>query len=276
MKEFALKLVNFNDLSFDSKEEALREITIMTSFKHPFILQFHSFFFHDFPQKTGGQMNYLVMVLDLCKGSLDKEHKKYSSDQKYDFIMQLCIALHHLHNKKYIHRDVKPANQLIGVDGISKLSDFGLSKLCQNFTRSKVGTPVCLAPEIIAGSQYDQRTDVWATGITAYFLQTGQYPFMGGTRPEINRKISNIFYDESAMKGSKLEIFTKAFFKQQDKRPFFADFLKQNKDDVLRMLKDASHIIFTDFPDLFNTMAVQNQKLNASQMDVWLQQNKNK
>jgi hypothetical protein len=76
----------------------------------------------------------------------------------------------YLHAKKKIHRDVKPQNILVGDAGIPKLADFGIAgQLGGDRTRTDtmIGTPYFLAPEIIVNeSGYNERVDVWATGIS--------------------------------------------------------------------------------------------------------------
>jgi serine/threonine-protein kinase len=85
-----------------------------------------------------------------------------------------------------VHRDVKPENALITVDGVVKVADFGLAHALAEarMTQSPgtvTGTVHYLAPEQIQGEPADPRTDLYALGIVAYELLTGHTPFTGET-----------------------------------------------------------------------------------------------
>lgn len=99
---------------------------------------------------------------------------------------QLCIALAAVHARGIIHRDLKPANILRlshpGDDDAIKLLDFGIAKsMVGEHTLTAVGevigTPSYMAPEQILGEAVDHRTDLYAVGVLAYQLLTGQLPF---------------------------------------------------------------------------------------------------
>ena len=78
---------------------------------------------------------------------------------------------------------------------VFQLIDFGLSKAWNSSSDplvTYVGTPVYMAPEIIRGQPYDEKIDVWAIGVLAYFLSTqGKYPFPGITKDVVDNKILN-------------------------------------------------------------------------------------
>ncbi|MEW6530995.1 MAG: protein kinase [Thermodesulfobacteriota bacterium] len=96
------------------------------------------------------------------------------AQQALDFILQLCSGLEHAHQKGIIHRDIKPGNILIQGDERVKLVDFGFA--CQPGTRldEVAGTVHYMAPEQIRADTVDERTDVYALGITAYEMVTGE------------------------------------------------------------------------------------------------------
>ena len=98
-------------------------------------------------------------------------------------ISQVCNAIRFMHKKGIVHRDVKPENVMLKFKGdLShvKLIDFGMSKLFspgENMTKSRLGTPGYIAPEVIQGKGYDVAVDMWSLGISTYILLCGYMPF---------------------------------------------------------------------------------------------------
>src|SRR6266540_1302180 len=90
------------------------------------------------------------------------------------------------HRRGVIHRDVKPANVLIGRDGDALLADFGIAKIYENTLQltgegTMVGTPAYMAPEQLQGKRVDARTDIYALGVVLYQALTGECPFVAET-----------------------------------------------------------------------------------------------
>jgi serine/threonine-protein kinase 11 len=106
------------------------------------------------------------------------------ASQVADIIFQACSGLLAMHRRGIVHRDVKPGNMLLNVDGKLKMSDFGVAEFLDryniedNVTRTS-GSPAFQAPEIAKGDdEYSgMKVDVWALGVSAYQLLTGSIPF---------------------------------------------------------------------------------------------------
>lgn len=103
-------------------------------------------------------------------------------DLAVDVLVQAARGLGAAHAAGVIHRDVKPSNLILSPGGTLKVTDFGLAKSSSSdsgatIVGSLIGTPDYMSPEQCRGQGVDARTDVYALGLTAYFLLTGKKPF---------------------------------------------------------------------------------------------------
>jgi serine/threonine protein phosphatase PrpC len=99
--------------------------------------------------------------------------------QWQDLAERLLRAVGMLHRRQILHRDIKPENLLLGDDGELRLLDFGLAYcpgLSEDQPSALPGTPSYIAPEAFRGEAPTPQQDLYAVGVTLYFLLTGQYP----------------------------------------------------------------------------------------------------
>lgn len=100
-----------------------------------------------------------------------------------DYAIQTARGLAHAHARGIVHRDVKPANLIVGASGRVEIVDFGLAKWkgASTLTHDGVtpGTVSYMSPEQIQGKELDHRTDIWALGVVLYEMITGRPPFRG-------------------------------------------------------------------------------------------------
>jgi serine/threonine protein kinase len=105
------------------------------------------------------------------------------ADRAVPLLAALLDALATAHEHGVLHRDVKPGNVLFTADGTPKLVDFGiaLSGDGDDLTETGIvlGTPVYLAPERLAGDPATPQSDIYAMGVVAYEMLTGERPFRG-------------------------------------------------------------------------------------------------
>jgi serine/threonine-protein kinase len=133
-----------------------------------------------------GNLHYFVM--EYVSGTTIKqeleEGKVYSEKEAVEIVLQIAQALQHAHRRGLIHRDVKPANIILTLDGVAKLADLGMARDTEDKVLAKaekgltIGTPYYISPEQIHGREdIDVRADIYALGATLYHMVTGQPPF---------------------------------------------------------------------------------------------------
>lgn len=93
---------------------------------------------------------------------------------------QCCDALQYMHSKHVVHRDLKSQNIFLTEAGMVKLGDFGIACVLDNtaaMTRTTIGTPSHLSPEVCDGKPYGTKADIWSLGVVFYELLALKLPF---------------------------------------------------------------------------------------------------
>ena len=110
-------------------------------------------------------------------------------------IARVADALHYAHRQNVVHRDIKPANIMYDpqTDEL-KITDFGIARLTDT-SRTKtgivLGTPSFMSPEQLEGRNLDGRSDLFALGVSLFFLLTGQLPFRADSMTRLMHKIAS-------------------------------------------------------------------------------------
>jgi serine/threonine-protein kinase len=108
----------------------------------------------------------------------------FSPSRMVHLLAQMARGLDYAHERKVVHRDIKPGNIMILPGDRVKLMDFGIAKipgLDTTQTGIFLGSPSYTAPEQIVGSSVDHRADIFSLGIVAFEMLTGALPFPGDT-----------------------------------------------------------------------------------------------
>jgi|GEM_PF-3333240 len=139
--------------------------------------------------EIGGGEDTMWMVMEHIEGRTLAERMEEGVDTgtALQILDDICEALGFAHANGVIHRDIKPSNILIDPAGRARVVDFGLARVHVDQTRLQTsrarGTPGYAAPEQITGEDVDERTDIYALGVLAYNLLTGQIPSPGSGPP---------------------------------------------------------------------------------------------
>ncbi|MBS4961300.1 MAG: Stk1 family PASTA domain-containing Ser/Thr kinase [Clostridiales bacterium] len=134
---------------------------------------------------TDGNINYIVMEYvhgdTLKKAILEKS--PFDTLTAVSVSIQIAAALSHAHKNHVVHRDIKPQNILISLDGTIKVTDFGIAKAVSSSTvaanANAVGSVHYFSPEQARGGYVDERSDIYSLGITMYEMVTGKLPYDG-------------------------------------------------------------------------------------------------
>jgi len=174
-RQVAIKLLSAD--STDAEARFLREARSMAGVKHPNIVPIYTF---------GECDDGAYLVMEYCDGGSlsDRIHDGTPVGVAVEIVMKIARALEAAWKKGIVHRDVKPPNILLDEDGGLFVADFGLAKRVDtkgdaSLTQDGifVGTPHYIAPEVVSGEKADHRSDIYALGIVAFELLTGEQPF---------------------------------------------------------------------------------------------------
>eukprot|EP00571_Detonula_confervacea_P012806 CAMPEP_0172301608 /NCGR_PEP_ID=MMETSP1058-20130122/3456_1 /TAXON_ID=83371 /ORGANISM="Detonula confervacea, Strain CCMP 353" /LENGTH=316 /DNA_ID=CAMNT_0013011781 /DNA_START=115 /DNA_END=1065 /DNA_ORIENTATION=+ len=199
----AVKTITKSRIQRKDKSQIEREISFLKKVQHPNIIELYDIY---------EDRDEVHIVMELCHGGelFDKIIEKaelnngnqvpaqltcFAEKDAARIIHSLLSAVSYLHSKDVVHRDIKPENILFtekdNNESPIKLIDFGLSiehtHNCSPLTKA-VGTSYYMAPELLDGS-YDRSCDLWAIGVIAYIMLSGEPPFDGSTDDDIFKEI---------------------------------------------------------------------------------------
>ena len=231
---FVIKKILLEGAKGNQLKEIKNEAQVLSSINSENIVKY----FESFEDKES--FNIVMEYCDrLDLGKYIKGHKicKKSVEKQviYHIILEICNGLKEIHNKKLIHRDLKPDNIFLTSDSKIKIGDFGLAKQLNQknqYAKTQAGTILYMAPEIINGVKYNNKVDIWALGCIIHELCTLNVCFEGESINEVINKIIGCKHEKIDQKvyGADMQNLIDLLLKiDYKKRP--------DIDEVIKMVK---------------------------------------
>ena len=241
--EYAYKRVNIK-ASEPEKKKILNYIKILKKINHPNIILLKKAYYSSNKNFLNIITEYaddgdLQTKIDELKEKNEKEGTKayFEEETLINWFVQICLALNYIHENKILHRDIKPSNIYLmknNKDNIAKLGDFDVAKILSStlkYAKTKVTTPQYLAPEIINNENYDSKADIWALGVTFYYLITLSLPFEGNNDEEMQENIrkgnKKEIPKDCKIDSKFIELINEMLSFKPDERPSAEDILKK-------------------------------------------------
>ena len=170
---YALKNISNKQILYNQLSDNLDlEKGILLRIDHPFIVKL---------VKTLKDERFIYFLMDYIRGKelfdVIRDIGILTKSQTLFYGASIMLAVKYLHQRKFIYRDIKPENVMVLENGYIKIIDFGTAKEIDGKTKTTMGTPHYMAPEMILGGGYSFEVDYWAIAVCMYEFICGEVPF---------------------------------------------------------------------------------------------------
>lgn len=223
-KKFAIKVINFRELSRSNWLNVQRELIIHQDLDHPHIVKQVDYF---------SENKVLYMVLEYCPNKtlfrMINSVGKLSESDIRKYFKQTCMAIDYLHDKLIVMRDIKPENILLDAENSVKLCDFGWAArhTDKDYLRAKAGTYSYMSPEALQAQHQCTKSDIWSLGILLYEMVYNKEPYQTEDAYEQLKaiKASPPKFDESISQDIK-DLILLCCQVDEDRRPTVKEILR--------------------------------------------------
>jgi eukaryotic-like serine/threonine-protein kinase len=203
------------------KQRFFREARTAGRLQHPNVVTIYD---------AGEQDGLAYITMEFVEGRTLREILDAEAPLKVDTACRIASdvagGLAAAHRQNVVHRDVKPANIMVGAGGAVKLMDFGIARLPDGMrtrTGLVLGSPTYIAPEQIVGHPVDGRYDLFSLGVVLYEMLAGAVPFRGNGVGELLYNMLNYIHAPPSLHNSRVpavfeRIFARALAKHPDDR----------------------------------------------------------
>ena len=205
----AIKKIKIINLNHYEKKYIINEIRMLASHICNNLIKYLNVFLHS---------DHIYIVTEYAANGdllqIIKKHKSqntiFKEHEIWEYFIQICLGLQYLHKNNIIHRDIKSSNIFINSNNKIKIGDLGAIKIMPTHiltTRTQIGTPYYMAPEIHNQEKYTEKCDIWSLGCVLYEMIFLTTPFSGTSmynlkyniiqgKYNINSQICNIHFKQ--------------------------------------------------------------------------------
>ena len=245
-EKVALKLIK-PEIASDEKtlERFKNELKFARKIRHKNVCQMYDL-------NKEGEIPFITMEYvpgEDLKGFI-KRSKKLSVLTAVSLAEQVCEGLAEAHRLGVVHRDLKPQNIMIDRDGNARIMDFGIARMMSASGLTEegalIGTPDYMSPEQVAGTEADQRADLYSLGVIIFEMITGRPPFKGTSAMSVALKHKTDMPGDPSdldpqIPGSLSRLILKCLEKNKEKR-------YQKAEDLLRDLTEMEKALQGEIP----------------------------
>lgn len=206
---YVLKEIRLAGATKKEIESAVSECHILARIDSDYVVRYFDSF-------VESETETLWMVMEYCgsgtlRNLITSTKTRFTEEECWYYICQILLGVASIHALKIIHRDIKSLNIFLAENSepmkdkpytkyLVKLGDMGVSKELQEtqgLAQTLVGSPYYLSPEICRSEKYNQKSDIWALGVTFYELMNmGKHPFLAKNQASLIVKILKGKYED--------------------------------------------------------------------------------